>query len=112
MSESGSTPGRTFGRSSPDVLPERDQFDVDIDAENGSPVRSETIEFTCQPLRIGFDTREGISHVMFAANTWRISNGAAAHSASGSYGFCAYTDVLTESTFSCACVLSIVLLSV
>src|SRR5207247_2895301 len=111
MSESGSTPGFTLGRSSPEVLPLRDQFDVEIDGENGSPLLSDTIVFSCHPDRNAFDGA-GISQVTFAANTWRMSNGAAAQSASGSYGFCAYTDVLTESTFSCACVLSMVLLRV
>src|SRR5207237_6991623 len=112
MSEAGSVPGLTFGRSSPDVLPSRDQFGVEIDGENGRPVRSDTIELICQPLRIALVAGPGISHVAFAAKTCRMSKGAGAQSAFGSYGFCAYTDVFTESTFSCATVLSMVLLSV
>ena len=66
-------------------MPERDQFDVVIPGEKGRPLLRETIEFTCHPLRNGFDDAgAGISHVTFAAKTWRMSNGAAAHSASGS----------------------------
>src|SRR5438067_394602 len=72
MSESGSTPVLTFGRSSPDVLPERDQFGVEMAGEKGRPLLSETIEFSCHRLRNGFDAGAGISHVTFAAKTWRM----------------------------------------
>src|SRR5207237_2381115 len=112
MSDAGSVPGLTLGRSSPDVLPSRDQFGVEIDGENGRPVRSDTIEFSCQPLSSALFDGPGISHVAVAAKSWRMSNGAGAPPASGAYGFCAYTAVFTESTFSCATVLSSVLLNV
>ncbi len=113
MSEAGSTPGlQRLGRSSPEVLPSRDQFDVAIDGENGSPLCSETIELICQPVSSGFCLYPGISHVPLAENTWRMSNAAGPQSAFWLYGFIAYTEVLTESTPNCACVSSIVLLRV
>src|SRR5205814_1893537 len=112
MSDAGSVPGLTFGRSSPDVLPSRDQFAVEINGENGSPLWWDTAELISQPLRIALVAGAGVSHVAFAAKACRMWKGAGAQSAFESYGFCAYTDVFTESTFSCATVLSMVLLSV
>ena len=61
-----------FGRSSPDVLPSRDQFGVAIDGENGSPLRSDTIELTASRSAARGSTA-GISQVALAEKTWRMS---------------------------------------
>ena len=86
ISDAGSTPAWTFGRSSPDVLPLRDQFEVAIDGEKGRPLRSDTIELTCQPPRKGLPLKNGTCQVPLAEKTWRTSNAAGAQSALTLYG--------------------------
>src|SRR5262245_15509016 len=112
MRSSGLTPGRRFGRSSPDVLPDRDQFVAPSAGVNGTPVRIVRMPFNCHPPSQADVSRPGRSQTKLDEKTWRTSKSDRAQSRSRSYGSCGYTDELLTSAFNCACMLSIALASV